>query len=127
MGSRKLHPGPLVNAPGLVRIFGRFFPQGTGAVVNASNIAPAGWTVTRNGVGIFTVTLSDVWTELVNWSLGVQLATAGDLHPQLSTVNLAAKTINIRLVAAGVATDMAANANNSVGFSFIFRNTSLKR
>lgn len=116
--------GPVGNEPiktiatRRVRITGRFFPQGAGAIVNASNIGKTGWTVARTGVGVYQVTLDRKYLKGILLSLGLQMNALTNLALQFTgaeTVN-GAGTFNITAHAAGVATEIAANANNSVSF-----------
>lgn len=103
-----------------VRIAGRFFPQGAGAVVNASNIGKAGWTVVRTSQGLFTITLDRKWLKLV--PLGnpaIQSVAAAVRFGQWGLIDLtgALPTLQIRVLdAAAAVQDMAADANTSIGF-----------
>lgn len=100
------------------RISGRFFPQGAGAIVAASNLGTQGWTVARTGVGVYQVTLADKWLKCTLVVLGLQMNAVTNLALQCTgALDVSgAKTFNITAHAAGVATEIAANANNSVSF-----------
>lgn len=101
-----------------VRISGRFFPQGAGAVVNTSNIGKKGWTVARISAGLFRITLDQHWLKYVLIGSGLQMNALTNLALQWGPIVTtgAQPTIDITAHAAGVATDIAANANNSISF-----------
>lgn len=108
-----------------VRITGRFFPQGSGALVQSgatANQGRMGWSVVRTSQGLFTLTIQRRWMKLIPLGLGLQQAAAGTARKAewgTFTANDAAGTwsVQIRCVdAAAAVQDLAANANTSVGF-----------
>ena len=100
-----------------IRISGRFFPQGAGAVVNSSNEGKAGWTVARSSQGLWTLTLDNVFLKLVPISCTLQLAAKDTWFAQFGVIDKAAKTVEIRVIdETNTLIDVAANANNSIGF-----------
>lgn len=108
-----------------VVIEGSFAPNGAGAVDNTSNEG-VGFSVARSGVGVFTVTFKETFFALISHQLGLQLNALADSDLQLGAVSLSGKTAVINVKTAGVAADIAANANNRIHFKFTFRNNTVK-
>src|SRR5689334_4830336 len=105
------------------RISARFFPQGAGAVANASNKGKPGWSVVRTSQGLFTITLDRCPLSLGSATHGIQSAAAQVRFTQLGSVTLTATggTIEIRTIdAAAAVQDIAADANSAVHFDFEF-------
>ena len=98
---------------------GSFLPAGAGAPTGVTGSGVV--SVTRSSAGLYLVTIAHVWPELLGVDLTLQLNAATDLKLQLGVVNLAAKTVEIRCLAVATATDIAANANNKVFFTFKFK------
>lgn len=111
---------------GVRKVICRFFPAGTGAVTGT--VGSGIKSVSRTGVGTFAVTFEDKWktAQLVGFTPGVQHTTAVDLKAQLGDFTDGTAAVDasavVRLVAVAAATDMAANANNSVSVEFSFQN-----
>lgn len=110
-------------------ITGRFFPQGAGAVVNASNKG-RGFTVARTGVGVFLVTLGDAYVDYLDGGATPKDVATPVMHCRITAVNLDANgrvaTIQITNYTAanpGVASDIAANAASWISFDFLFNDT----
>lgn len=104
-----------------VRISGRFFPNGSGAIDNTLNQGKKGWTVARTAQGVYTLTLERRWMKLVPLGLGLQLNSAAARIAQWGaftpTVDGTGWQCVIRVVdGSGAAQDVAADANNSIGF-----------
>ncbi len=104
-----------------VRVSGRFFPQGAGALVASTNQGRKGWSVARTSAGLFTLTLDSRPLKLILLGLGIQKVAAGvALWAEWGTVVFNANgttSVQIRLInATGTATDMAADANSSISF-----------
>ena len=102
----------------------RFFPQGAGAVVNASNVG-RGATIARTGVGRFVVTLDGPYPQLVHGDTAVAHATlvynAVIVGTTTDATGITAVTIQVYDNAASpVAADVAAAATSSVSFSLVF-------
>jgi hypothetical protein len=71
---------------------------------------------------VFTVTLMDVWNQCDTAKATLQLAAAAARSVQVGAINLALRTVVIRVVdAAGAEQDVAANANNRVNFELVMR------
>lgn len=108
----------------LVPIAGSFAPNGSSAV-SASSRKGLGWSVVRTSTGLFTVTFTDKWNDLVSAEASLQLASADDKFIQVGTYSASAKTLQIRVwdvSSAGVA-DVAADANDRISFVCWFRNS----
>jgi hypothetical protein len=108
---------------GIQWVHGSFAPNGAGAVDATSRLG-IGFTVARTGVGVFVVTLDAVYRELVSADVAVQLNAFADTDALLGPISLSARTVTIFVKTAGVAADIAANANNRLHFSLALRSTS---
>jgi hypothetical protein len=109
-------------------IVGSFAPAGTGAPTATNGL---GYTVTRTGVGTFSVALNDEYYTLLACGADLQLATPTDEIAQMGAVNVestgaGAQTATITTLssASGAAVDIAANASNRVNFWLHVQNTS---
>ncbi len=107
-------------------VVGSFAVNNTSAVSLASRKG-LGWTVVRTSAGLFTVTFTDKYFDLIAFTASIQRASADDQYLQMGTlVNTATPVIQIRMIdaSAGTVVDMAANANNRINFTAWFRNVS---
>lgn len=107
-----------------------FYPQGTsntaytvaaGTLVGGKGVA----SVARNAAaGEWLITLQDPYKKLLSRWGSIQMASATDLNLQFATIaNLgtsSAVTVLVRALAVATATDIAANANNSVSITLRF-------
>lgn len=106
----------------------QFSPQGTGAPVTPTQGQKGIKSVTRTGVGLYTITFNSTWAFLAAFKYAFSLASGANLSVQIVSQSLLASgggTVNIRIwdgVAAAVA-DIAANANNIVYLEFTLRNS----
>lgn len=107
---------------GLQLLEGSFAPNAALAI-DATTRLGVGFTVARVGVGVYRLTLSEVYAQLVSAKLLVQLSAFADTNLHLGAVDLPNRTIDIRVSTAGVAAEIAANANNRVHFSLALRST----
>lgn len=109
----------------LVLIPGSFAPNGSGAV-SATSRKGLGWSVARTSAGLFTVTFTDKYAELIAFNPTLQLATPGDQTVHAGVYVAASKTITINVWDASdaAAADIAADANNRINFLAVFRNSS---
>lgn len=111
-----------------VYVDGSFAPNSTSAVDSTSNKGK-GFTVARSDVGVFTLTLTNDYLDLVSATATAQLATAADIVPQFGTYTAgtatAQATLVLRLNAGATPTDVSANANNRVNFHLVFRKSSV--
>jgi hypothetical protein len=118
MGQRTYLPGPmgLARKPRTLEI--RFFPDTANAPTYSAQDVKGVSSIARSAQGTFLITLQDTYKRLRSAHATVQHTTAVDLVAQIGDVaNLATTnpvTVVVRLNAAATATDMAANANNSV-------------
>jgi len=102
-----------------VRISGRFFPNGASAVSATSNQGKAGWSVARTAQGVFTITLDRRYLKVfpIGGALQLSVAAARFLQWGDITATSSGHTLVLRVIdATAVAQDVAANANNSIGF-----------
>lgn len=102
-----------------VRISGRFFPQGSGAIDNTQNQGKAGWTVARTSQGVFTLTLDRRFLKVYPVGSALQLSALAARFLQWGAITLNATNVTIVLNvidATATAQDVAANAANSIGF-----------
>ena len=96
MANQGRHRYPMENlGENRVRIGGRFFPNGSSALVAADNIGTTGWTVARTSTGLFTVTLDDVWQYFMDKSCSLSEATATDKIAKFGAESTSSKTIVI--------------------------------
>lgn len=119
MASRQFHTVQSAN-PEVKVIEGSFAPAGTGAPTDVNG---KGFTVARTGVGTYLITLANKYAKFLSGTATMQLATGADIVPQLGTYSASARTLVLRLQAAAVATEVAADANNRVHFTLRFKNT----
>lgn len=105
-------------------LVGSFAPAGSGALGNLNGY---GFTVTRAGQGTYTVALTDKYFQLVTATGAIQMAAPAARYLQVGTIDTAANTVTLRAVdGAGVAQDIAADANNRVNFVLFCRNSSVR-
>jgi len=114
---------------GMVLIMGSFAPNGSSAL-DATQRKGLGYTVARSSAGLFKITLTDKYADIVSAVASLQAPAAIDLVPQIglivaSTPTVAA-SVEVRLLVAAVATDQAANANARVNFVIAVRNSAAK-
>lgn len=112
--------------PSLVAIMGSFAPNGAGAVDNTSNQG-TGFTVARTGVGVFEITFADKTGDLVAALSGLQLNALADTDILFGAYTKATKKLVVNVKTAGVAADIAANANNRISFGCIFKTSDIKK
>src|SRR5687768_3277138 len=109
-----------------VKLAGSFAPNGSSAV-SADSREGRGFTVARTSAGLFTITLADKYAVFVSGRVSLQLATAADQFVQLGTVDMSAKTVQIRVwdVSGAAVADVAADANNRIHFEFTLLTSSV--
>ncbi len=110
----------------LIPITGTFLPNSSSAVA-ASSRKGLGWSVVRTSAGLFTVTLTDAFNDVVSVDVQLQLATADDKFCVVGTIVLTGTTpvFQIRVIDISTATvaDVAANAGNRIHFIAWCRNS----
>lgn len=107
-----------------------FLPQGTGVPLMSEGDPNGSYvTVARGGsAGLFNITTSNPYVALVNFDACVMSNTPGNWSVSLNAPTKNANNtfvIPVQLYLAGVATDLAANANNRVCVWLRFRNSSV--
>lgn len=103
---------------GLILIAGSFAPAGTSAPTDVKGM---GFSVARSGVGEYTITLDEKYSELVSACGQVQMNTATDLNLQVEDYVAASKTLVIQALAGATPTEIAANADNRVHFQLVVK------
>lgn len=108
-------------------VAGSFAPNGSSAIDATSNLG-SGWSVAYTSTGLYTITFSNKWNNLVSFTATIMLASGDDKHPQVGAYSAANRTITIRSwdASAAAVTDIAANADNRIHFLAVFSNTSVK-
>lgn len=114
--SHLMHP-----AKGRILITGHFHP--------AAGNAPTGLTgegvasIVRDGAGEFTLTLDDDYSAIEWADAHLGMASAADSVVQVGAIvadpSTGGSTIKLHTLTAGVAADIAANANNTVFFAIV--------
>lgn len=104
-------------------IAGRFFPDTANAPTYAGASKHPGWSVVRTSAGLFTVTFSERFAQLVALEApALQLATGGDQKVEYGAFSIGdattLPTLQIRVwdISGAAVADIAANANNSISF-----------
>lgn len=131
--ANRTFPGRLMTLDrNVVELFGRMTGAGAAALTGVNCL---GWTIVRTGIGLFTITLEDMYPladdgtpAFLGFSCSRQSAAAsGTGEFQLITDNSAtsAKTLLVRYAVAGAAADIT--AADVVFLGIIFRNTSTPR
>ena len=109
-----------------IPLIGSFAPNGSSAVA-ATSRKGLGYTVARTAAGLFTVTLTDKFADIVTCTAQVQAPAAVDLKAQIRTITASsasvAASVQIALLAVATDTDQAANANARVHFVIWVRNS----
>ncbi len=112
----------------LVPIVGSFAPNGSSAV-SASSRKGLGWSVGRTSAGLFTITFSDTFADLVAFTHNIQHVTARDIFSQMGTlVNTATPVVQIRVwdISGAAVDDVTADANSRIHFTAWLRNSAAK-
>lgn len=114
--------------PGVVVLGISFGPNGSSAIDQTTIRGRGVASVERSAAGVFTVTLSDVYTAVLSATATLQLANSDDKFvSNLGTIDLSAKTIVIRVYDVSGATfaDVAADANNRINLTLVLKNSSV--
>ena len=101
-------------------IFGSFAPAGTGSPTDAKG---DGWSAARTAEGVFTVTFTHNWKDLIACGADLRLDASADSVAQVGTYVAASRTLLIRTLTAGSDDDIAADADNRVNFWAAFKRT----
>lgn len=110
---------------GKVLLSGSFRPQGTSAL-ESGDTTPApvkdrGFTVARDDVGKYTVTLLDKWVDLDSSTFGVRTDADDEATVQGGAWDAAAGTLEIKTFVSGSLADLADDPDNRVSFSLVLR------
>lgn len=108
-----------------VIVAGSFAPNGSSAVA-ATSRKGRGWSVARTSAGLFTLTFTNKFNDMICALAVLQQASGGDQFLQVGTYTAASRTLTIRVWddSGAAETDVAADANNRINFICVFRNTS---
>lgn len=125
MAARNLYPlRTLVRE--LIPIAGSFAPNSSSTVALTSRKG-LGYSVVRTSTGLFTITLTDAFNDVVCAEAMLQLGTSDDKLTQLGTVVLTGTTpvVQIRVwdISGAAVADVSANAANRVSFVIWARNS----
>lgn len=109
---------------------GRFYPQGTGAVVNGSNVG-RGFTVTRTGVGVFDIDFEEAYVDFLDFEGTPNMAT-GVNHVRVTAQKRNSQNALTGLTItnfsnAAAAVDIAAAATSFISFSAVMSDTLLPK
>jgi hypothetical protein len=98
-------------------------PNGTGTPTIADNPDKVVSSVSRSGVGVYVVTLTEKHLALRSIHVQVQLSAAANTFVQVTgapTIS-GAKQITTTILTAGVAADIAANAANVLHYTLVLK------
>lgn len=109
-----------------VVIAGSFRPNGSSAVDNTLNTG-LGFSVVRDDVGDFTITLEDRFNGIDSAQISLELAAPGDSNVNFGDIDVVtAGTLIVSIFTAAVTADLADDANNRVHFSLTLKNTNIR-
>lgn len=111
-------PVQSIEAPNVACVSGRFFPNGTSAVDNDSNVGK-GYTVARTGTGTYTVTLDRRYKEILSLTFGVSNSARADWTVVIDDLDATSFTLVTKN--GGVDQDLSANAFNFVSLDLKVR------
>ncbi len=108
----------------VVPIQGSFAPDTASPV---TSVLGRGFSVAHTSTGLFTITLDQVYQALLAANCSIQLATGDDKMVQFGAIDMAARTIQIRVwdISAAAVADVAANANNRIHFQLMVRDSTV--
>lgn len=114
--------------PGGVIIAGRFKPNGSSAMDQTETYG-RGFTVAYTSTGLYTITFTDKYNQLISFVPSLAEGTAGDQYVIGGTYTASAKTMTIQAwdVSGAALADIAAATNNYISFIAVFMNSSLKK
>lgn len=106
---------------------GSFAPNGSSALV-ADDVKGIGFSVVRTSAGLFTITFDDAFPAFESAHATLQLASGGDQIIQIGTWTASTKKLQIRVwdISGAAVADVAADANNRIHFTAVFRNTGVR-
>lgn len=83
----------------------------------------AGFTVVHTSTGLFTITFTEAFVEVISATCSLQLATAADQFANIGVISVTNKTAQILIwdISDNAVADVALDDNNRVNFNFVFR------
>jgi hypothetical protein len=124
MAQRTWYESPKTLDRKVYQVSGTFFPAGTSDPTFTATACRGVATIARSAQGTWLVTLQDTYKRLLSKGGSIQMTTATDLVFQFGDISnvgtVTPVTVVIRANAVATATDIAANANNSVSFTLLF-------
>jgi hypothetical protein len=126
MANRTFKPLNGTNGNGKRLLTFQVKPNGVSTPTLAENGDNVVASVSRSGVGTYTITLTDPFLALAAIHCQVQLSAAADTQVQITGTTTVATTkqIGITILTAGAAADIAANAANILHFTCVMRDSS---
>ena len=108
-----------------VLIAGSFRPNGTSAVDNDLNTG-IGYSVVRDDVGDFTITLEDAFVAIDSAQISLGLAAPGDSAVHFGDIDVVtARTLIVNVLTAGSSADLADDVDTRVHFLLVLKNTNI--
>lgn len=112
------------NVPGCKLLYAQILCNGTGTPTIGENYGKVVASVTRTGVGVYAIVLSDSYLASGVFP-SLRLATAADSMVQTTSFTVATtKILTVTILTAGSAADIAANAGNIVELFLFVRDSS---
>lgn len=103
----------------------QILPNGVGVPTIGENKGKVVASVTRPGVGVYAIVMSDKYIAASSVQITLQLATAADTQVQVTSFTASTtKILTVTILTAGVAADIAANAGNIIHFTLMMRDSS---
>ncbi len=114
----------MTHGPRRILVAGSWAPNGSSTIV-ASSVKGLGFSVAWTSTGLFTITFQDAYVDLESFTCTLQLATAADQVLQVGAWTPASRTITVRVwdISTQAVANIAADANNRINFSAVFRDT----
>ena len=108
-----------------VLIAGSFRPNGTSAVNNALNTG-IGFSVVRDDVGDFTITLEDSYVAIDSAQCSLGLAAPGDSKVNFGDIEVVtARTLILNVITGAVSADLADDVDTRIHFLLVLKNTNI--
>jgi len=108
-----------------VAIAGSFRPNGSSAVDNTLNTG-IGFSVVRDDVGDFTITLEDSYFGIDSAQCSLGLAAPGDSKVNFGDIDVVtARTLILNVITGAVSADLASDPDTRVHFLLVLKNTNI--
>lgn len=112
------------NVPGAKFLSFQILPNGVSTPTIGENRGNVVASVSRSGVGVYAITLSDKYVATSGVFTQLQLATAADSQVQVTSFTQSTtKILTVTILTAGAAADIAADAGNIIHFLFVARDS----